>query len=146
VRAAGRLEIELKSRMFEGDDGLVIVAAGINDSNPNNWLSGKQTPKKDLQAAIVKISEISKKYSCETIVLGLTPVNEKNCDKYFENNLVEKYNNYLKEVCTEREIKFIDVYEELKISDFIETLGDGVHPDDSGHEVLFDLIKTRIEI
>ena len=48
-----RVKSELAIRLVDSEDEvLVIFATGINDSCPNNWRKGKQTPERDFKKAL----------------------------------------------------------------------------------------------
>lgn len=142
LKMLDRVKKELLPRIDVNDNTVVLLAIGINDSNPNNWMTGKQTEEKEFKTAILEMLEITKKANAKVALIGLTPVNEKNLKdgSGFTNDLVERYDNYLLEVAKDQSIPFLKLRSLLDNEEFRNTLMDGVHPDFIGHKMMFDNI------
>lgn len=145
ILLSDRFGSELKNRIDPADANLVIIAAGINDSCPNNKKAGKQTSEDDFKAALRKIISISKENNCTLVFVGLTPVNpEKSKGLLFSNDEVRRFDEYISDVCREQDIFKVEQFEELLSSGFANLLVDSVHPDSNGHKILFEKINSFI--
>jgi lysophospholipase L1-like esterase len=145
-RLAERFETELKMRIFPDEKNLVIIACGINDSCPNNWMTEKQTDMEEFKAAYEKIIKTARAHSCEIVSIGLTPVNaEKSKGLLFSNEEVKKYDHIIYDICEENKVPMLQLFDELAEKDFAELLVDAVHPNDQGHEMLFFKIRSFLE-
>jgi lysophospholipase L1-like esterase len=141
-----RLEAELKARVGEERNGLVIFAVGINDSCTNNWRIGKQTLPVDFKNALRKMIKTSSSYGCVSVFIGLTPVNPKRAKKLnFSSEEIKEYDSYITEVCREKGIKKLELLQDLIDMNFANLLVDAVHPNTKGHQVLFAKIKVFLE-
>ena len=141
-RLAERFSSELTMRTFPSEKNLVIVACGINDSCPNNWMTDKQTDVEEFKAAYRKMITIARDHECEIVAIGLTPINaEKSKGLLFSNEEVKKYNDIIKDICKENGVRMLHLFDELLKEDFARLLVDAVHPNDEGHEVLYRRAK-----
>jgi len=126
------------------DNNLVIIAVGINDTNAQNWISGKQTPLTDFKQNLNQlISLTSNKYS-RCVVMGLTPIHEPTYEERFQgrlfNKVIQEYDVVISEVAAERNVPFVDMFEVLKSKGYEETLIDGIHPNSEGHKMISEFV------
>lgn len=147
VRLPERLEIELSQRKTI-EEAIVVFAIGINDSCVNNWMSGKQTLEIEFKQAIHKSIECAKQHGCKVYGIGLTPVNENKASKrLFNNKDVQKFEKMLVDVYSEMNVPMLQIYDQLKESQFEQCLVDPVHPNSTGHQILFekmlDFLKSQ---
>ncbi|HEX7041910.1 MAG TPA: GDSL-type esterase/lipase family protein [Patescibacteria group bacterium] len=148
-RLSERFEKELEMRLPENEKtnkkNLVIFAVGINDSCPNNWLGLKQTPENEFKFSFENMINSARKYNCKMVVIGLTPVNsEKSKGLLFSDNEVKKYDRYLSEICRSNQIPKLELFDDLYSINFSNLLVDAVHPNDKGHEIMFEKIKEYL--
>lgn len=145
-RMLERFEVELKMRIFPEEKNLVIIAIGVNDSCVNNWLTGMQTPEHKFKESLGEMIQIAIKYNCHVVCIGLTPVNPSRSKKLkFTNEDVEKYDQYLSDICKEFGIQRLDWFQDLKEGHFDELLVDAVHPNSDGHMILFQRMLQFLE-
>jgi lysophospholipase L1-like esterase len=147
-RLVEHLEVELEKRMNFGEETRIIFQIGLNDANFNNNFHKEQVPLYELEDNYKKIIEISKKYSDRLLFLSITRINE---DKlwqafpHFKNEFlsseVEKYYNSQIRILNELKVPFLDFYNKLDPKDF----SDGIHPGDSGHELIFKEVLKYIQ-
>lgn len=140
-----RIETEAHSRQTN----TIIFAIGINDSIFNKKLNRNQTSLISFKNNIKKLIEKSKKYAKDIVFIGLTKVNEAlttpiswDTDKYYKNEIIKKYDNTLKNIAKEHNLKYINMFDTLIKSD----LEDGLHPNTLGHNKMFEKIKKNINI
>ncbi len=62
------------------------------------------------------------------------------CNLCYSNDFIKKYNNIMKSSCDKHGIRFIDLFGLLEDSDF----EDGLHPNSTGHQKIFEAIKKPI--
>lgn len=145
IRLVERFEKELLARIplkeSTNNKNLVIFAIGTNDSCPNNWMTLRQTPEDEFKNVFKKLIEVSLQYNAHVVCIGLTPVDpNKSKGLLFTNEEVKKYDLYISEVCQAKGIDKLDLFEELKKNNFANLLVDSVHPNTSGHKILFENI------
>jgi len=106
----------------------------------------------EYEANIRKIIELTKEYSDNIVFLNTTPVDESKTDgvlnpsKSRKNEYVDKYNEVLAKVCSEKGIGLIDINTEFKKNEYIKLLyEDGLHPNTKGHQVILDLMKEYLK-
>ncbi len=144
-----RFENETKDRAGEKET-IIMFSVGVNDSQFDH-------DKKDLRIQIEKFEEnlkklisLSKKYAPKIIFIGFNPIDQSKVDpipwtdkikKSYRKELVEKFDNKVKQVCKEERVYFIEVYDKLIKEDYKALLEDGVHPNSKGHEKIFQIVK-----
>jgi len=135
-----RFEFETRQRLWQGEEVIFIFQIGVNDSATISFEKFRENLK--------NLIKIAQKYSMKIVFLGLTSVNEAKTNPvpwnniFYKNEKIRKYNDFIKIVCKENKIYFIEI-KNISLSD------DDVHPDDKGHEKIFMtakdfLIKNKI--
>lgn len=90
--------------------------------------------------------QIAKRNNIKVAVIGLTSINVHTFQEgskfkgHFFANHVEEYNQYIAEICEAETIPYLNFYKDLE-KDLPSLLVDGIHPNDKGHEILFEYIK-----
>jgi lysophospholipase L1-like esterase len=134
-----RFSVEYDARNPE----IVLIAIGLNDSS---FFTKKTKPRVDLKTYEKNLGFLYKKAKKKSKVLfvTLTPVDESKVmpvpwrtEIYYSNDMIEKYNSALKKFCVKNSIPLIDLEGILKIKD----LGDGLHPNSTGHKKMHLAIK-----
>jgi lysophospholipase L1-like esterase len=120
---------------------LVIIAIGTNDclkENGQNWVS-----KKDYTENINFFIDHLQKKNIEVVLVGFPNVDESRPlpvsweNVYYSNKDVFEYNQILKKISNEKKINFIGTFGLLENED----LEDGLHPNDKGHEKIYEKVK-----
>ncbi|MCC7570397.1 hypothetical protein KO465_03565 [Candidatus Micrarchaeota archaeon] len=144
---SNRFQKEIKDRIEEDEEMVIIFAIGINDCQIINSTKKTKVSEQNFKQNIQNFISKSKEYSKKIIFVGLTPVDEAkanpvswNEDHSYKNSYVKKYDAILKQICFENEVLFIFVYDKLTNRD----LEDGLHPNSQGHEKLFKIIKNTM--
>lgn len=141
-----RMEPECEARLNpeKRKGNVIIVQIGINDSQYVESEDRQRVEPVVTKQNIKKIIEISRKFVDNIVFIGLARVDEKrtcpigwNDDKHQRLGDAEKYNNIIKKICSEEKIHFLDVFDLLSDED----LHDGLHPNEQGHEKLFQTVK-----
>jgi len=149
----GRFEFETEQRIKEKEEMVFIFAIGINDSqfvhSKNSLRVRPEKFKNNIQALI----NTAKQFSLKIIFVGLTPVDESrttpipwNTDKSYKNEYIRQYNDIIKTVCKANSFLFIEIFEPLNKLDYKNLLEDGLHPNSSGHQKIFEIVKEFLNI
>lgn len=127
-------------------NNIIMVSIGVNDTQ-----IFKGTPKTNIdeyKSNIIKIIDfVKKKSNCNIVFVGLTSIKEKSepffwkTDKYYDYNIINDYDNILREVCNKNGVKYIPMIDVLTEDDFI----DGLHPNDFGYTKIYEKILLSID-
>jgi lysophospholipase L1-like esterase len=142
VRMVHRVESELAVRILDPlDEHIVVFAIGTNDSCPNNRIANRQSPEAEFKNAVRKMIELAQGRDCVIRMIGLTPVDPtKSQGLQFTNDQVQKYDGFLSQVAKEKQVRKLELFEELKAKNFENLLADEVHPNDQGHRLMAERI------
>lgn len=144
-RLADRFLEELDMRIFPEEKNLVIIACGINDSCPNNWMSEEQTNVEVFRNKYSQMIQQARDRKCEILCIGLTPPSSELAKGHlFTLEEVNKYDQLIHSICKEHNVKILSLFDDLLEKDFSHLLVDAVHPNDEGHAILFEKIKDFI--
>lgn len=132
---------------YPDDRSSIIFAIGINDTKSIDSRDNPVTRLEDFRKNIVFLLESALKHTKHIIFVGPTLVDEQKTapmdNVYFLNDKVKKYNEVIKEECKKRDVTFLDVAKEWLDSDYINLLSDdGIHPNEKGHQKIFERIKS----
>ncbi len=143
-----RFESESNHR-FEGkrkERFVFMFQIGANDSASlfkEDWVKPEKFEKN-----ITQIIKLAKNYSKEIIFIGLNPVDENKTqpvpwDKrvVYKNENIKKYEDIIKEACTDESVIFIGIFNVFLKSDYKRLLQDGLHPNSEGHQKIFEVVK-----
>jgi len=147
-----RFEFEIKQRLEEVEETIIIFAIGINDSYFLHNEDKLRTSVEDFRTNIQKIINAAKKFSIKIIFVGLTPVDESkttpipwDTNKSYKNEFIQKYNEIIKSVCKENKIYFVEIFEQWVKSDYKQLLEDGLHPNSNGHQKIFETVFEHLK-
>jgi lysophospholipase L1-like esterase len=132
---------------------IIIVSVGINDSA----LLDDKTNHVDAltyQSNVRVILRTAKEHAKRVIFLGLTPVDERQTAPvgwddhvYYRNKEIIRYNEAAQKACEAESAEFMDVYEKLLASEvYRKSLGDGLHPDAVGHQLIFEAVLSALAL
>lgn len=147
-RLCTRVQPEMEMRIPLADtknNNIVMIAVGINDTNAQNWISGKQTSPSDFKQKCKDLIAFASTDRSKCVIVGLTPINEPKYEERFQGRLFNKtmkeYDTYLAEVAKHTNTVYIPLFNRLKLQGYESTLVDGIHPNSLGHEMIYKLIK-----
>lgn len=149
--AVKRMSYEIEARRQPDDQFTLVFAIGINDTVIQSG-EALSTPEQYRDELDVLISG-ARHYSERLLFVGLTPVDDKLCNPYvhnptlcFSNNRILQFEEVLRKMCIEKEIRCVQVFEKFQEEQQRrELLTDGLHPNDAGHQLLADLIKPELD-
>lgn len=138
-----RFETEAESREADG----LIFQTGVNDS----CFVGKDGPNmvslEDFRKNLEEIIGRAKNITPNLIFFGLREVNEAKTkpvawrDIYYTNEEIKKYDAAIKEACEKNSVLYLNIFDLLTD----EELEDGLHPNTTGHQKIFERVKEFLE-
>lgn len=131
------------------DPEVIVFAIGINDTKYLKDPNFPVTNINQFENNILTLINKARKLTDKIVFVGLTPVDElktkprihDGTEKNYDNEIIEKYNSLLSELCKREEVQFINVFSSFGEMD----LEDGLHPNSNGHKVVFEKVKSVIE-
>jgi|SRR3990167_1230743 len=143
-----RFEFEIKQRIKEKEDAMIIFAIGGNDATFINNQNQCLVSQLQFSENIGKLIKLAEKYTAKIIFTGILPCDESKTipipwapDKSYKNEHIIQYDKIIKSVCQGKDISFIDVFNQFINLDYKNLLEDGQHPNSAGHQKIFEIIK-----
>lgn len=141
-----RIESETLPRLVEEYENIFIIAVGINDTQYIQRLERNLIPEDIFAENIRNIINFIKRVSKINIFLELLPIDEKILNPMpwgieeisFKDKTIERYNAILEKVTKENDVHLLKLYDRFKENHFEKNLIDGIHPNDKGHEMVFN--------
>jgi len=125
---------------------IIVISVGLNDAKIPVGQTETHVPldrfKKNIQALLTS----SQKYAQKIYLLGLTKADDgfiRHTGTRFLNEIIEKYNLALLESAQDCGVVFIPMFEHLDTS---TDLSDGLHPNKTGYEKMFNIINENVKI
>lgn len=143
-------EVAARKWRWPAEEFTFVFAIGINDSaNFDGDISDANKYKAELSELIIKAKKISNRVIC----VGLTPVAESIVNsragksKIIMNERIKKFDATMHSVCSKNDIAYVPIFDEFKkhLDAGEEILADGLHPNNQGHEIIFDLVKPELD-
>lgn len=130
-----------------------ILSAGINDSAIEAG-KNRSTPEQ-YESELEELVRKAQKYSDKILFAELTPCDEKltnpvpewwHKDLCYRNERIQEFESAAQKVCEENSIPYVALFEKLKqeLDSGHQILIDGLHPNDAGHELIFQLVLPEL--
>lgn len=140
-----RLERECRGRVPKGTNIIIILAAGINDTQV---IGGKVRVDEDtLRANVGALIDTARKIGESVMYIGLTPVDESRTNpvkwdkkKNWKNEVVENYDTIIRRVCEEKGVRYLYMFDRIDPL----TNQDGLHPSAEGHRIMTGIIAGAV--
>ncbi len=149
-----RAHIELRNRVGTLSDiksTVIIFAVGINDSQFDIVTGNNKVSVQNMTQNISQTWSQVSSFAGQVVIMGLTPVVDDLVQPMpwfpthaYSNDVILAYNQALKKLAEAIGAQFIDVYTVFG-ADYMKYLSDGVHPNEAGHEVLYNQILLALE-
>jgi lysophospholipase L1-like esterase len=147
-----RFESETSARLTNQRQGAIIFSIGTNNAITNKQgelVSPLSTYKEDLEQLIEKARQLTTKI----MFVELVPCEEDRTtpvfwrDIYYRNKDIAAVNGVIRQVANDNQIKFVEVFEPMrqKMSDGAEFFADGLHPNDAGHQFIFERVQPELD-
>ena len=148
-----RLEPEWQARawLWPRERFAFIIAIGINDSVVEE---GKpRFTENEYRSNLNKILAKAKKHSDKILLVGLSacdetltaPISWK--DRHYLNQRVKAFEDITRKVAVSNKVSFAPVFDKFKkhFDAGENLLADGLHPNNDGHELIFQLVRPELE-
>lgn len=146
-----RFGVEMENRYAEDAEHTVIFQFGANDAmfvyEEDDLLHSPRRFRKNIEHLIEEARD-----SAENIIfLGLIPVDDEEIDpipsiegRSYSTNRMDEYNDIIGEVCEEKGVDFIDLFELFESEASESLLEDGLHPNSEGHRLIFEKVRRHL--
>ena len=135
-----RFEIEAKAIGPEK----IVFAIGINDSKFPSESDINKIPLVEFEQNLNELLQQAKNYTDQITLVGLTRVDNQwrsVSGSRFLNEEIEKYDSIIKKVASKHNYRFISV---IDVIDPSADLADGLHPNATGYQKMFEKIKSEV--
>lgn len=150
---ANRIEREIKARQLYEEDETIILAIGMNDAILRD--NRPMTEVYEFQKQYDKLLEDALKISSRIVCVGLTAVDETKTDpwrfsstgKQWKNNRINLFEDTIKQTAQRKNVIFIPLHDQFltALSDGQNLLADGLHPNDTGHDMVANIVKPVLD-
>ncbi len=146
-----RFDNEAKAR--HGREQIAFVfSTGVNDSCREGLQNYKSTPEdygNNLQQLVTKARVFSEKI----LFVGLVAGDERQTmpvawrDIYYFNDRIKTFEDVMKDIAAKNNAAFVPVFDEFKkhLDKGENLLADGLHPNNDGHQLIFELVQPELE-
>ncbi len=148
-RLLNRFEAETVARMDA--EVAFVFAIGTNDA----WINadgGFNMSPEAYAANLKKLIDRARKYGQRILFVGLASVDESHTmpvswiDISYTNERLALFEQTLQQVCHKQKVGFVPVFETFRKAQTTQNLlSDGLHPNDEGHTLLYELIRPRLD-
>lgn len=147
-----RFDSETRPRTWPGDETIIIIQAGLNDSSfrpskNSNWVS-----KDDYRKNLTEIVRLAKGITGKVILMNGGVFDESNHtdldyqpDYVHHDKSLAEYNEVTKEVAKQSGVHLIDISKKLRKYDVKSIIMDGVHMNAKGHAIVFRAVRSYLE-
>jgi lysophospholipase L1-like esterase len=148
-----RFKHELDARRWRWPDEkfCLVFAIGINDTIVENGQERSSVEK--YRQGLKDLMSGAKAETDKIMFIGLTPVDESTANnrpgkpKEYDNERIVSFDKALEQVCREESVHYVSLFEPLKakISEDEQLFDDGLHPNDAGHQLIFELVRPELD-
>lgn len=146
---------QMDEDLIEQDPDLVFLQVGINDSRQReSFERDNEVPPSTFDAGLREFIERTRdgcRPHTQIVVIGTTPVDEEltsphRLDRWYTRSESRKYNDIVRDVCREKHVRFLDVFDEFEARGVERLLDDGLHPNDEGHRLIYDAVSEELRL
>lgn len=147
-----RIKNETEYRLWPGSEIIYIFAVGLNDTVYRE-LEFESTPEK-YKEELDKILEVARNFAHKIMFLGITPVVDERTQplkwsttgKCYSNERVWMFEQELRDFCGQNKLVRVPLFEKFKEEQQKhELMPDGVHPNNEGHELIYQLVRPKLD-
>jgi len=144
-------ETEARKWRWPHEKFAFVVAIGINDAVMEEGTERSSADK--YQSELKTLLQEVNKFSDRVMFVGLTPIVEHivndrlwKSKRYLEQRVIE-FDEVLKEFCVEQKVPYVHLHQPMKerMDAGHSLFDDGLHPNDAGHEFIFQLIRPELD-
>jgi lysophospholipase L1-like esterase len=99
---------------------------------------------------INRIIDIAKKHTDKVLLVGMQAVDESKttpiawADMHFTNKRIAEFEAEARRVAREKRVDFVAVHSEMLKNGEPLQAADGLHPNDAGHKLIFELVRPAL--
>ncbi len=150
-----RFEEELERRYWPEEDATILIQVGTNDiqliHEESNYLEERQgirVPEENYRENLRKLIEKARDYG-KIVIVGEPYTSIEGSIPWVEGvdsseELLQEYMEIQKRVCEEENVPRIDL-RSFDREEWLEKVEDGIHPEDEGHEIIFEEVRQKIQ-
>jgi lysophospholipase L1-like esterase len=143
-----RIESEISVRTEE--ELIVVIAIGTNDTIYQKD-SILPEPTKYIEN-LHSIKDKASKFTDKIMFVGLTPVIDEllqpikwsRTGKCYSTQVMNQFNEAIKEFCNNENLTFVSLWEAFENKSLESLMSDGLHPNDSGHLIIKNLVLEAL--
>lgn len=144
-------ETEARTKRWDSfDDSVIILAVGTNDTYKQGKNPDSVTDKSAFVTDFSRLIDMAKVEAKYVFICSILPVDELRStpvsweDISYFNETIDSYNVSIQNLCSEKEVKYLDLNSEAKKIGWASMIDDGTHPNTDGHDWLFQQIQRYI--
>ncbi len=135
-----------KINTIEKDELIFLFSIGSNDPRGVGDPENTHIPEEEFTENVQKIIAIARKHSKKVFFTGLMKVDDTltqpwNEHEYWKTSDIERYDKIISEMCVAEKVDFLPLFDLISDAD----LSDGLHPNEAGHEKIYQQIKSELE-
>jgi lysophospholipase L1-like esterase len=148
-----RMEPEMEARRLYEEEEVILLAVGTNDAVLRQNIALQDVY--EFQKIYEEIVDIARRTSHKVLCIGLPAVNEALSDPWkfsdtgrqYKNNRLNLFEDTVKQVAEQKDVAFVPIFDNFlaALQAGQELLADGLHPNDAGHELMYQIIKPALE-
>lgn len=145
-----RIEAETKARVLKGEEPILVIALGINDSR-SHGSENVSTPKKYGQNLEILLQK-ARTFTDKVLFVGCTACEDKLTDPvawgdtHYTNDRIWEFERTLRSFCAASNVPLVTLLEEFQeVQKRKNLLTDGLHPNDAGHEMIAKMVKPELQ-
>lgn len=144
-----RFEDEIERRISEDSETVIILQIGANDIQYLAEEDRIKVLEEEFRSNLGELIEKARTYTDRIVFVGETyttiegpiPWAE---DKHLDDERLGRYVEIQREVCETEDIPYVDLRELRDKKEWSEMLEDGSHPDNEGHQLIYEEVKERL--
>jgi lysophospholipase L1-like esterase len=148
-----RLEPEIYARIshWPNEEVILVFAIGINDTAFDGNRERSNVAK--YQNSVNELITMSKNFTSKVLLVGLTACEEEVVNnrtyksKHLSNERIEAFEKVLGAIADDNQVSHVPIFNTFKTNlDAREKLlADGIHPNDAGHQLIFELVLPELD-
>lgn len=145
-----RFEPEIEARLWEEDDTVILFQIGANDIQYFNEEYSLRTPKEEFRQNILDLISKARNYTDKIVFVGEPIITIEGPipwakDKELSDSRLKNYTDTVRRICENKGITYVDLRSEYTKQQWSDKLEDGCHPNNEGHELIFEKVKQKLE-
>lgn len=144
-------EITARTRPHHKVKPIVVIQIGVNDGSlePIEPQVAIEQYRKNLEEITAKVKPLSS----QIVFVGLSACVEPKTtpvswgEYYYTNIAIKKHEDCMGEVAKKLDVNFVPVFDQFKakLDKGNELLPDGLHPNDAGHDLIYQIVKPKFQ-